>query len=187
MRLWSLHPRHLDGKALVAVWREGLLARAVLRGATRGYRRHPQLDRFRDRRAPLAALDGYLHAVVDEAAARGYRFDRGKLGPRRRLRPQTITDGQLAYEWAHLLAKLRVRDRARWRRERTGTPACHPAFRVVPGGLAPWERPGRKGQKGTKGLGPRASGLGGVQKSEPDARGLRERERERVRVRVRGR
>jgi hypothetical protein len=141
MRLWSLHPRHLDGKALVAVWREGLLARAVLRGATRGYRRHPQLDRFRDRREPIAALDGYLHAIVDEAAARGYLFDRDKLGPRRRLRPQTVADGQLAYEWAHLLAKLRVRDRARWRRERALMPLCHPAFRVVAGGVAPWERP----------------------------------------------
>ena len=33
MRLWSLHPCYLDPAGLVAVWREGLLARAVLRGA----------------------------------------------------------------------------------------------------------------------------------------------------------
>ena len=30
MRLWSLHPKHLDTKALVASWREGLLAYHVL-------------------------------------------------------------------------------------------------------------------------------------------------------------
>ena len=28
MRLWSLHPKHLDPQGLVARWREGLLARS---------------------------------------------------------------------------------------------------------------------------------------------------------------
>ena len=60
MRLWSLHPRHLDARGLVALWREGLLARAVLRGRTRGYRHHPQLDRFRARPDPVRAIDAYL-------------------------------------------------------------------------------------------------------------------------------
>jgi len=40
MRLWSLHPRRLDGKGLIASWREGLLARAALAARTRGYRNH---------------------------------------------------------------------------------------------------------------------------------------------------
>ncbi len=47
MRLWSLHPKYLDAKGLVALWREALLAQAVLAGRTRGYRHHPQLARFR--------------------------------------------------------------------------------------------------------------------------------------------
>jgi hypothetical protein len=34
MRLWSLHPKHLDRQGLLAVWREGLLAQEVLRGET---------------------------------------------------------------------------------------------------------------------------------------------------------
>jgi hypothetical protein len=42
MRVWSLHPQHLDGKALVALWREGLLALAVVQGRSCGYRHHPQ-------------------------------------------------------------------------------------------------------------------------------------------------
>ena len=47
MRLWSLDPAHLDRQGLVACWREALLAQAVLAGRTRGYRHHPQLERFR--------------------------------------------------------------------------------------------------------------------------------------------
>ncbi len=47
MRLWSLHPSHLDSRGLVALWREALLAQKVLRGLTRGYKHHPQLARFR--------------------------------------------------------------------------------------------------------------------------------------------
>ena len=35
MRLWTLHPRYLDAQGLTALWRESLLARAVLRGETR--------------------------------------------------------------------------------------------------------------------------------------------------------
>jgi Pyrimidine dimer DNA glycosylase len=48
VRLWSLHPKYLDARGLVALWREALLAQAVLRGRTRGYRHHPQLARFED-------------------------------------------------------------------------------------------------------------------------------------------
>jgi hypothetical protein len=142
VRLWTLHPRYLDAKGLVALWREGLLARAVLHGQTKGYTRHPQLERFRAHAAPLAVIDVYLGAVCDEADARGYRFDRGKLttpatGPR-----LPASDGQLVYEWKHLLAKLEVRDPQRhadWRGVRIPEP--HPLFDVSPGPIAPWERP----------------------------------------------
>ena len=37
MRLWSIHPKYLDCKGLVALWREALLAKKVLRGKTRKY------------------------------------------------------------------------------------------------------------------------------------------------------
>jgi hypothetical protein len=144
VRLWSIHPRHLDAKGLVALWREGLLARAVLRGKTRGktrgYRHHPQLERFRRRADPVAAIDAYLRCVCNEAVARGYRFDRRKLGPAARIARQAVHAGQIDHEWKHLLAKLRLRDRRRWSRERNAPPACHPCFRVVTGGVEPWER-----------------------------------------------
>src|SRR4249919_1522716 len=109
MRLWTLHPRHLDAAGLVALWREGLLARAVLGGLTRGYRHHPQLTRFRAERRPIACLDTYLSAVCDEADRRGYRFDRSKLGRARVRGKVTATRDQMKFEWTHLQRKLRRR------------------------------------------------------------------------------
>ncbi|HYL00481.1 MAG TPA: pyrimidine dimer DNA glycosylase/endonuclease V [Steroidobacteraceae bacterium] len=141
MRLWTLHPKYLDARGLVALWREGLLARAVLRGETRGYRHHPQLERFRRHAVPRAAINTYLRAVVAEADARGYAFDSRKLGPRRHGLELTATHGQLRYEWRHLLRKLAHRSPRvyeRWRREKAPEP--HPLFRIVRGNIEPWER-----------------------------------------------
>jgi len=141
VRLWTLHPKYLDAKGLVALWREGLLARAVLKGSTKGYRRHPQLERFRAHESPLAAINSYLGAVASEAAKRGYSFDRQKIGPVRRPVTLSATRGQLAFEWKHLLRKLRARNAglyARWRWD--ACPEPHPLFEIVQGGVEPWER-----------------------------------------------
>lgn len=141
MRLWSLHPRYLDPQGLVALWRETLLARKVLRGETRGYRHHPQLQRFREARDPLAAIDAYLAAVHAEATARGYAFDASKFDAAARAVAVPVTRGQLEHEWAHLMRKLEARNpelHARWRDLQR--PRTHPSFRVVAGGIAGWER-----------------------------------------------
>jgi hypothetical protein len=140
MRLWTVHPRYLDARGLVALWREALLARAVLRGRTRGYRHHPQLERFRAHRRPLAAIDAYLHGVLAEADARGYAFRRARVGVRRPRIVLRATRGQLAHEWRHLLRKLKQRSPAVHRRWRRNAPAPHPLFRVVAGSVAGWER-----------------------------------------------
>ena len=145
MRLWSLHPRYLDAKGLVALWREALLAQAVLRGKTTGYRHHPQLQRFRAQPSPAAAIADYLSAVHEEATARGYRFDAKKIEARRAAPPIAVTRGQLEFEWRHLMAKLEARA-PDWRTT-LGTPDAvdlHPLFRLVPGEIADWERPWRR-------------------------------------------
>ena len=80
MRIWSLHPSLLDRRALVACWRETLLAQKVLQGLTRGYTNHPQLIRFRAHPQPLEAVAAYLSGLVDEADARGYSFNRALIG-----------------------------------------------------------------------------------------------------------
>ena len=147
MRIWSLHPEYLDARGLVALWREALLAQAVLRGATRGYRRHPQLARFRRRRSPAGAIAEYLRHVHAEGLARGYRLNGGLIGPARTAARIAVTRGQLEHEWAHLKAKLAQRDPERAGRcEAVAFPAPHPLFRVVSGGVEGWERVGAVGQ-----------------------------------------
>jgi len=139
MRLWSLHPGYLDAKGLVAVWREGLLAQAVLAGKTRGYRSHPQLARFLAAPEPLGAIAAYLREVLAEAGRRGYRFDPEKPGPGGSGQ-LAVTAGQLAYEWRHLTLKLQVRD-PEWlkRFDPAAELEPHPLFRVVEGGVEDWE------------------------------------------------
>lgn len=141
MRLWSLHPRYLDPQGLVALWREALLARAVLQGKTTGYRHHPQLQRFQSHPTPRQAISAYLAAVHDESLNRGYNFDRCKVGSIRRVEPITVTQGQVDYEWEHLLRKLSVRSPAHYRQWRSlRTPDCHPLLRCAAGEIEPWER-----------------------------------------------
>lgn len=141
MRLWTLHPRYLDPKGLVALWREGLLARAVLHNQTKGYKQHPQLERFRAHPDPLAAIDAYLAEVHTEATSRGYSFDGSKIGPILPVAPIAATTGQISCEWAHLMRKLMIRSpRLHEQWINIDTPECHPLFIPVPGPVASWER-----------------------------------------------
>jgi hypothetical protein len=140
MRLWTLHPKYLDARGLVALWREALLAQAVLRGLTRGYRHHPQLDRFREQPAPRSAINAYLQAIHAESVARGYCFDRAKAGRVGTAVAIAATTGQLDYEWAHLLAKLRLRSPEDYRRLKDlARPETNPMFALVEGPVAAWE------------------------------------------------
>ena len=142
MRLWSLHPRYLDPQGLVALWREGLLARHVLHGLTQGYRNHPQLNRFKAHATPQLAIDAYLWAVQAQATERGYRFDGSKLGTLEPVAVIAVTSGQLAYEWEHLLRKLQTRNPPLWEQWRhTAAPLPHPLMHLVDGPMADWERP----------------------------------------------
>jgi hypothetical protein len=142
MRIWTLHPRYLDSAGLVALWREGLLAQAVLLGRTRGYTRHPQLERFRAVKDPVACIAEYLRVVAQEAILRGYAFNEALIAtPASPSRRMPETKGQLLYEWEHLGRKLRSRSPA-WHRDRVAgeEPKSHPLFRIVAGGVRDWER-----------------------------------------------
>ena len=140
MRLWTVHPKYLDAQGLVALWREALLARQVLRGRTSGYRRHPQLMRFRSCASPRTAINRYLALVYAEAHSRGYAFDQSKLGRMGTGERILVTDGQLQYEWRWLLSKLQRRSPSIYRRHlEVSHPAAHALFRVTPGPIAEWE------------------------------------------------
>lgn len=163
MRLWSLHPSLLDRQGLIACWREALLAQAVVLGRTRGYTRHPQLERFRIHPEPVRALGAYLVGLHEESLRRGYRFDAGRIDSPSSSPPSSaswseqddaelddgpdavtrirVTTGQLELEWSHLLAKLAVRSPEVHAQAVTGPgPSAHPLFTVVPGDVEPWER-----------------------------------------------
>ena len=141
MRLWSIHPSYLDTKALVACWREGLLARKVLQGATIGYRNHPQLDSFKEQVDPLGTIDTYLLAIYEEANKRGYKFKRDKIAPQISDHTIEITDGQLKYEFSHLKKKLKIRDREKYDElTKVRNPESHPMFHIISGEPEKWER-----------------------------------------------
>ena len=120
----------------------GCSPRPSSRGLTRGYRHHPQLDRFRALPDPVAGVATYLHALADEAGRRGYAFDRSRLAadadPGLRL---PVTESQLRLEFDLLRAKVAGRDPG-WL-PRLDAPRPHPLFVPVPGGIAPWERAAR--------------------------------------------
>jgi hypothetical protein len=126
---------------LVALWREGLLAQAVLRGRTQGFKSHPQLLRFTEQGSPVGCLAAYLRGVLVEAKRRGYHFDGRKISRAEWRGRIPCTDGQLEYEWAHLRRKLAVRD-AKWLRgiDSVAELEPHALFRIVPGPVAGWER-----------------------------------------------
>jgi len=152
VRLWSLHPKYLDRQGLVACWREALLAQAVLAGRTKGYRHHPQLQRFRACADPVAGVGQYLRHVATEADARSYRFDRSRIiaDDDATVAPIDVTDGQLTLEMRHLAAKLAVRNPDLLRGiDVTATPQAHPLFRVVPGPVESWEQ-AAAGQNGAR-------------------------------------
>lgn len=140
MRIWSLHPKYLDARSLVALWREALLANAVLGGQTCGYTHHPQLTRFRNSQSPMESIAFYLQAVHAEATRRGYCFDVTKIVSIGNVEPIVVTLGQIEYEWEHFKAKLRVRAPL-WlaRLESLTRPETHPLFRIIPGPMAEWE------------------------------------------------
>jgi hypothetical protein len=143
VRLWSIHPKYLDAKGLVAVWREALLAQAVLSGETSGYRNHPQLNRFRQSADPIEAISTYLWGVYQESLQRGYDFDISKIAHKVGRQRIEVTRGQLAYEIEHLQGKLKVRDETRFNQiKQVRIIKVHPMFDVVAGGVEDWEKIG---------------------------------------------
>ncbi|ACB07149.1 pyrimidine dimer DNA glycosylase/endonuclease V [Candidatus Korarchaeum cryptofilum] len=143
MRLWSIHPKYLDRIGLVAVWREGLLAKRVLEGKTKGYRNHPQLLRFKESERPLDSIDAYLFQIYLEARRRGYSFDISKIRDIELLGILKVTRGQLEFEFTHLLIKLEMRDRRKFEELKNldlRDLEPNPIFIVIEGGVEKWEK-----------------------------------------------
>jgi len=140
MRIWSVHPKYLDPKGLVALWRETLLAKHVLEGKTKGYKNHPQLNRFKHCKSPLDAINNYLAIVHEEATSRQYNFDKQKVKWDFSPVSLSVTKGQIKFEATHLLNKLKLRSPKEYKtlkHLRLFDP--HPIFDLIDGDIEDWE------------------------------------------------
>ena len=141
MRIWSIHPKYLDSKGLIALWREALLAKTVLNGATIGYRNHSQLSRFKASENPLNAINAYLADVWHESQARGYHFDKTKIDWNFITVLIPVNEGQIKYEFQHLLNKLKLRDQQKYEQLKNMQQIeSHPLFVIVTGEIETWEK-----------------------------------------------
>ncbi len=141
MRIWSLHPKYLDRKGFLALWREALLAKHVLEGKTNGYKNHPQLERFKKAKKPLDCINQYLMSIYEESVKRGYKFDRSKIELEFIAMTLTVTSGQLNFERKHLLEKLKKRDITKYNELITAPKIeSHPLFKLVEGDIEKWEK-----------------------------------------------
>ena len=113
MRLWSIRLDWLDPIGLVALWRESLLAKAVLEGNTIGYKNHPQLSRFKSYLSPSNAINTYLIYIKKEADRRGFLFDESKIAISSVDKGIKIpvSQGQLDYELQLLKKKIALRSK----------------------------------------------------------------------------
>ncbi len=140
MRIWSIHPKYLDAKGLVALWRETILAKNVLEEKTSGYKNHPQLIRFKNSANPLQGINQYLEAVYKESQTRGYHFNKDKIKIYNEPLTLTVTRRQIEYEMQHLLKKLKTRDIERYHRLLNETNIKpHPIFKIIDGEIEVWE------------------------------------------------
>ena len=142
MRLWSIHPKYLDSKGLVAVWREGLLAKKVLEGKTKGYTNHPQLNRFKKTKDPIKSINRFLSIIYFEASLRSYHFDKSKIDiPTNKLSQIPVTTQQVQYEFELLKYKLKKRDVIKYSQiEGIDHIDLNPLFHIINGIIEDWEK-----------------------------------------------
>lgn len=141
MRIWSLHPKYLDSKGLIALWRETLLAKNVLEGKTKGYKNHPQLIRFKLTKNPLTSINCYLESIWEESKNRNYNFNESKFEKTKDVEKITATRGQLNFELAHLLKKLKLRDAELYNKViLINDIETHPLFEIIEGEIESWEK-----------------------------------------------
>ena len=142
MRIWSLHPSYLDWMGLGAQWREALLAQKVTDGKTKGWRNHPQLDRFKYHLKPMEAVGFYLKELHVESLKRSYNYNYSKIHyPDAVVDPINLSLGQLQYEFDLLQERLKKRTPKKYEENtRIRKLQAHPLFNIVPGLPEKWEK-----------------------------------------------
>ncbi len=142
MRLWSIHPKYLDCKGLLALWRESLLAKKVLSGKTKGFQKHPQLERFKNHPDTLSAINAYLYHVLEEGLRCGHGFKKEKISlPIKTMPTIKVTKGQIQFEFDHLKKKLKTREPEKYKKLlKVKQIEPHQMFKIVEGKIEGWEK-----------------------------------------------
>ncbi|MEI6832085.1 MAG: pyrimidine dimer DNA glycosylase/endonuclease V [Candidatus Omnitrophota bacterium] len=142
MRLWTIHPKYLDRKGLLALWRESLLAQKVLFNRTKGYKKHPQLERFKQHSSPIGAIGFYLYGIYKESRRRGYSFKKDKISRiNKNIKPIKVSQGQISFEIKHLASKLKKRDKESFNIIfKIKKIKLHPLFISTKGSRESWEK-----------------------------------------------
>lgn len=129
MRMWSFHPKYLDPKGFVAEWRETLLARNVLKGLTKGWVKHPQLNRFRKAKDQIGFINRYLCVIYEDSVRRNYHFDKNKLCDDLSNEVVEISKEDLLNEWNVYLNKIKKRSNKLYKTMKyIKIPELHPCF-----------------------------------------------------------
>jgi hypothetical protein len=109
---------------------------------TKGYKNHPQLDRFKEAKYPIGCINKYLSIIFEESLKRNYSFDKNKLRNNNTKNQKiNVTEGQLKYEFELLKSKLQVRDIKKLNEIlHTKKIESNPIFNIISGDAASWER-----------------------------------------------
>lgn len=154
MRLWTIHPKYLDGKRLTSQWKEGIQMMHIWKeigenpepAKRLGYVSHPQVRRLSnllvaDSGLISLLLHQHLTAVHEESVQRSYSFNKkliDDLAPDCKNAPKVyVTMGQVAYEFALMATKNNE-----WSQKVAIDPymLCNPIFQVVSGSIESWEK-----------------------------------------------
>lgn len=116
MRLLSIHPKYLDKHALIALWREGLLAQKALSDGASVGKDSVHLVNFKNKANPVRAIGSYLSFVAAEGAKQGCRLNHERI-----LHPN-FDNGfmeadaeQMVVEFEQLKARLKMRDKPKFK------------------------------------------------------------------------
>lgn len=141
MRLWSIHPKYLDSKGLLGLWREALLAKKILQKKTKSYQNHPQMNRFKFLKTPVPVINTYLKHIYLESCNRGYCFNKRKLGRTFSKTKLKINKGQIEYEFNLLKNKLSKRAKDTLNElKKVKLIEPNPLFKIIKGKIESWER-----------------------------------------------
>ena len=146
MRLWSIHPKYMDTPGLNGLWKEALLAKRVLEGQTKGYKNHPQLNRFKAQDSPQDSIHEYLYWVHKESLNRGFKYNQDKFcRPDETPAKIQVTSGQVLYEFKWFMEKIEKRcpelhDKLCKNIAFLEHIELHPMFELVAGDIEDWEK-----------------------------------------------